>query len=316
MKPIFATLLLALPIASAAMDSPRSTLVEDSSSHPFNISDLVMMDRVSDPQLSADARYAAFSVRSTDYAANKGINAIYVQDLTEPHGKPVKVVSSKASSPRWSSEGHSLYYIAPANGVSQLWRLDFHAGKHGLDLQAASAPTQVSHGPLDLDAYKLSPDGKSVLLSYAVFTDCNDLACTKERLDGRAKDKSTGTVYQKLFVRHWDTWADGRRSQLYIAHFGADGNLPAEPTLLSRGIDGDVPSKPFGDDSEFAFSPDGNTVYFSARIAGNSEPWSTNFDVYKVAADGNATPQNLTEANKAWDAYPVPSPDGKTLYYL
>jgi dipeptidyl aminopeptidase/acylaminoacyl peptidase len=316
MKPLFAALLLALPIASTAMDSSHGTLVEDPSSHPFNISDLVMMDRVSDPQLSADARYAAFSVRSTDYAANKGANAIYVQDLTESHGKPVKVVSTKASSPRWSPDGHSLYYIAPANGVAQLWRLDFHAGKHGLDLQAASAPIQVSHGSLDIDAYKLSPDGKSVLLSYAVFTDCNDLACTKERLDGRAKDKSTGTVYQKLFVRHWDTWSDGRRSQLYIAHFDADGNLPAEPTLLSRGIDGDVPSKPFGDDSEFAFSPDGNTVYFSARIAGNSEPWSTNFDVYKVATDGNATPQNLTEANKAWDAYPVPSPDGKTLYYL
>ena len=315
MKHMFAALLLALPAVSTAANTSHGTPVEDRSPHAFSINDLVMLDRVSDPQLSSDSHHAAYSVRSTDYAANKGINAIYVQDLTESASKPIKVVA-EGSSPRWSPDGRNLYYIAQADGVAQLWRLDFPAGKRGAELTAATAPVQVSHGSLDIDAYKLSPDGKSVLLSYAVFTDCNDLACTKERLDGRTKDKSTGTVYQKLFVRHWDTWADGRRSQLYIAHFGADGGLPAEPTLLSRGIDGDVPSKPFGDDSEFAFSLDGNTVYFSARIAGNSEPWSTNFDVYKVPADGSAIPQNLTEANKAWDAYPVPSPDGKTLYYL
>ena len=315
MKPLFAALLLALPALLAATNtSSHGTPVEDHSPHPFGINDLVMMDRVSDPQLSPDGRHAAFSVRSTDYAANKGVNALYVQDLTESGSKPVKVVA-KGSSPRWSPDGRSLYYIA-GSGAAQLWRLDFPVGKRGPELTAAAAQVQVSHGLLDIDAYKLSPDGKSVLLSYAVFTDCNDLACTKERLDGRARDKSTGTVYQKLFVRHWDTWADGRRSQLYISRFGADGNLPAEPTLLSRGIDGDVPSKPFGDDSEFSFSPDGNTVYFNVRIAGDSEPWSTNFDVYKVVADGSAAPQNLTEANKAWDAYPVPSPDGKTLYYL
>jgi dipeptidyl aminopeptidase/acylaminoacyl peptidase len=175
---------------------------------------------------------------------------------------------------------------------------------------------QVSHGSLDLGGYKLSPDGKSVLLSYEVYTDCADLACTKERIDGREKNKATGTVYDKLFVRHWDTWANGRRNQLFIARFDAQGMLPAEPTLLSRGIDGDIPSKPFGDESEFAFSPDGRTVYFDVRIAGTSEPWSTNFDLYRVPADGSAGPQNLTEANKAWDANPVPAPDGKTLYYL
>jgi dipeptidyl aminopeptidase/acylaminoacyl peptidase len=316
MKPLFAALLLALALPVAAADAPSSgTLIESSVPHPFNVRDLVMMDRVSDPQLSPDGRYAAFGVRSTDYAANKGINAIEVLDLAHD-GQPVKVVDKGASSPRWSVDGHSLYYVAASGGVAQLWRLDFGAGKNGLDLHAAATPVQVSHGPLDIEDYKLSPDGKSVLLSYAVYTDCQDLACTKERLDGRAANKATGTLYDKLFVRHWDTWSDGRRNQLYIARFGADGQLPVEPTLLTRGIDGDVPSKPFGDDSEFAFSPDSQTVYFDVRIAGSSEPWSTNFDVYKVPADGSAAPTDLTTDNKAWDAYPVPSPDGKTLYYL
>ncbi|MBB5360677.1 dipeptidyl aminopeptidase/acylaminoacyl peptidase [Rhodanobacter sp. ANJX3] len=318
MKPLIAALLLAM-IATSAMANKRINIAFAGRqvSHAFNIRDLVMMDRISDPQLSPDSHYAAFSVRSTDYAANKGVNAIYVLDLADRStaaGKPVKV-ADKASSACWSADGLSLYYLAPADGIAQLWRLDL-GGKGALDLVNHASGVQVSHAPLDIDDYKLSPDGRRVLLSYAVFTDCTTLACTKGRVDARDKDKASGTLYSKLFVRHWDTWANGRRNQLFVASFDRNGQLPAEPTLLSSGIDGDVPSKPFGDESEFAFAPDGQSVYFDVRIAGTSEPWSTNFDVYRVPVDASSAPKNLTADNKAWDAYPVPSPDGKTLYYL
>jgi dipeptidyl aminopeptidase/acylaminoacyl peptidase len=301
MKPLFVALALALASMSAV-----AAEVESHTPHPFGIRDLVMMDRVGDPQLSPDGRYALYTVRATDYAANKGVTAIYLLDLNKG-GQPVKLVD-KASTPRWAPQGDGFYYTAAKDGVSQLWRRGFANGKSG------DSATQVTHVALDVDSYKISPDGKKALLSYEVYTDCADLACTKERLDGRAADKASGTVYNKLFVRHWDTWEDGRRSQLYIADIGAGEN--AQPVLLSRGIDGDVPGKPFGGDDEFSFSPDGQTVYFDARIAGNSEPWSTNFDVYSVPADGSAAPKNLTADNLAWDANPVASPDGKTLYYL
>jgi dipeptidyl aminopeptidase/acylaminoacyl peptidase len=321
MKPLLAALLLAL-VASPALASSTvdTTFVKTPGPHPFNVRDLVMMDRVSDPQLSPDGRYAALSVRSTDYAANKGVNAIYVLDLAVKGARPVKVLD-KGSSARWSADGRSLYFLASSQKVSQLWKLDL--APHGvtgnvrfLNLDKIPASVQVSHGVLDINDYKLSPHGKRVLLSYQVFTDCATLACTEQRIEARKQDKASGTLYHKLFVRHWDTWANGRRNQLFVARFDSHGQLPTEPTLLSRGIDGDVPSKPFGDASEFAFSPDGQSVYFGVRIAGRTEPWSTNFDVYRVPVDGSALPKNLTAGNKAWDAYPVPSPDGKTLYYL
>jgi dipeptidyl aminopeptidase/acylaminoacyl peptidase len=304
MKRTFAALALALasgPVLAADADSVAS--------HPFSIRDLVMMDRVSDPQPSPDGRYALLTVRSTDYAANKGTTSIYVIDLDKPP-RPVKVVE-KGSSPRWSPDGKSIYYSAPKDGVAQVWHRTFDSdnGK-GLSLTVRAGDV-VTDALLDVGSFKLSPDGSKLLLSYEVFTDCPDLACTKERLDGREKDKSTGTVYDKLFVRHWDTWADGRRNQLYIA----DAAGPSQPLLLSRGIDGDVPSKPFGGEDEFTFSPDGKTVYFDARIAGTTEPWSTNFDIYSVPADGSAAPTNLTADNLAWDANPLVSPDGKTLFY-
>jgi dipeptidyl aminopeptidase/acylaminoacyl peptidase len=281
--------------------------------HPFDVHDLVMMNRAGDPQLSPDGKHVAFSMRETDYAANKGSNGIWMLDLSAQDAKPVRLTDKEvsASSPRWSADGKSVYYLAQAKGdeYTRVWRMAATPG---------SAAQSETPWPADINTFKLSPDGTTMLLSIDVFEDCAEHLCTK-RPPQAGVEKTTGKIYDRLFVRHWDTWSDGRRSQLYIAPALTPRGgkaMVALPRLLSRGIDGDVPSKPFGDDSEFVFSADGKTVYFDVRIAGNSEPWSTNFDVYSVPADGSAAPKNLTATNKAWDAYPLPSRDGKTLYYL
>jgi dipeptidyl aminopeptidase/acylaminoacyl peptidase len=291
----FALVLLLTAWNASAADAP----------HPFDAKDLVMMDRVSDPHLSPDGSELAFAVRETDYAANKGVTGVWVLDLGKRGASPRRLADG--NSPRWAADGKSLYFLSGKSGVSVLWNVALATG---------AAATQVSSYPLDVNDYKLSPDGKRVLVSMDVFTDCADLACTKSRLNEKAADKASGRLYTRLFIRHWDTWADGRRSQLYMSTIGADGKLDANPVWLSRGMDADVPSKPEGDDSEFSWSPDGSMVYFDARIAGNSEPWSTNFDIYSVPADGSSAPKDLTAANQAWDASPLVSPDGKTLYYL
>jgi dipeptidyl aminopeptidase/acylaminoacyl peptidase len=71
-----------------------------------------------------------------------------------------------------------------------------------------------------------------------------------------------------------------------------------------------------GGDEEFNFSPDGSRVAFAARIKGKTEPWSTNFDVYEIAADGSGEPRNLTADNPAWDTQPTYSPDGRWLAWM
>src|SRR5690606_9927310 len=124
----------------------------------------------------------------------------------------------------------------------------------------------------------------------------------------------SGRIYDRLFVRHWDTWEDGRRNHLYAVDLSADGPATAARGLMT-GFDGDTPSVPFGDDSEFAFTPDGEAVVFSAREAGTTEPWSTNFDLYRAPLAGGSELENLTEDNPAWDTGPVFSPDGRTMAY-
>ena len=45
--------------------------------HPFNVHDLVMMERVSAPVLSPDGSQVAYALRQTDYEANKGSTGIW-----------------------------------------------------------------------------------------------------------------------------------------------------------------------------------------------------------------------------------------------
>ncbi len=273
--------------------------------HGLTAEELVALDRVSSPVLSPDGRQVVFSLREADVAANRGTSSLWAVPLDgKAPARRLLAPGTVAVSAQFSPDGQQLFFLSPRSGSMQVWRLPMAGGE----------AQPVTALPLDVGSFRLSPDGNSLALSLEVFNDCADLACTQKRLEERAAQKTTGVLYDRLFVRHWDTWADGRRSQLYTAAIGADGRA-AEPVKVSRDIDGDVPSKPFGGSEEFAWAPDGKSLVFSARIAGSSEAWSTNFDLYRVAADGSGAPVNLTADNPAWDTSPVFSADGRTLYY-
>jgi len=302
--------LAAAPAAFLALILPMTTFAatDTPASRPFSYKDLVMLDRVSDPQAAPDGKSLAFALRETDLDANKGLRSIWRLSLQGKDAQPERLTAkgSNADTPRWSPDGKTLYFLSSRSGSTQIWRLDAGLGE----------ARQVTSLPLDVNNFVIAPDGAHLALSLDVFPDCADLACSKKRLDDKAASKASGTVYNKLFIRHSDTWADGRRSQLFIADLDQAGTVSAEPRWITKGIDGDIPSKPFGDESEYCFSPDGRTVYFGVRIAGNSEPWSTNFDIYAVPTDGGSAPRNLTADNPAWDSFPVVSKDGSKLYYL
>jgi dipeptidyl aminopeptidase/acylaminoacyl peptidase len=287
----------AVTMATEAMAAPRG----------FTVEDLVSMERIGTPAVSPDGSRVVYTVRSTDMAKNKGHTDLYLVDLRAANAKPQRLTSDATSStdPEWSASGDAIYFLSARSGSSQVWRVSPEGGE----------PVQVTNLPVDVDAYRVSPTGERIAIGLSVFRDCADLACTKAKADAKEKDKATGQVYDRLFVRHWDTWADGRNAVLYSAPLDANGRVSAAPVSLSGSLDGDVPSKPFGDREEFRFSPDGKTVVFSVRIAGKSEAWSTNFDLYSVPASGG-TPKNLTFDNKAWDTKGVFSPDGQTLAYL
>ena len=299
MHPAISRSLLALGAALAPFAAQAQT-------RGFDVRDLVVLERASAPTLSPDGGKLVFAVREADYEANRASTGLWIRDLRTRDQRPPQRFTPEGwnvNSPSFSPDGRMVYFLSGKSGSMQLWAQPAAGGE----------PVQVTDYPLPVGSYRLSPDGRAVALSFDVFPDCEDLACSKARLDARAERKSTGQHYRQLFVRHWDTWKDGRLSQLFVAPLA--GGKAGEPVRVSGALRGDIPHKPFGGISDYAWAPDGRSLAVSVRLATPDEPWSTDFDIWRIAADGRGEPVNLTADNPAWDADPVFSADGRTLYY-
>lgn len=273
----------------------------------FTAKDMASLDRLSDPRVSPDGRYVLYSVRTMDYPANKASMSLWIADLKAKIApRRLKVSDGGASGGRWSADGKSIYFVSGrSGGTDQVFKTDV----------TGETATQVTATPFDVQAYKVAPDGKTIVVALAVFPDCADFACTEARLAAKTSTKATGVVYDRLFVRHWDTWADGTRNHLFAYALDTVGVATGQPINLMKGFDGDSPTKPFGGDEDFTISFDSKTVVFSAKVAGKDEAWTTNYDMWGVPLDGSAKPINYTADNKAWDTTGTASPDGKLIAY-
>ena len=290
----------ALPALCFALTFAPIALAAVKETHPFGVRDLIAFDRVSDPKVSPDGRQVVFTVSALDFDANKRRTDLWLVGSDGTGLRKLTQHEASDTSGAFAPDGKSIYFLSTRSGSSQVWRLPLDAGE----------PQPVTRLPLDVGGFVISPDGTKLALSMEVFPGTT-VAETKKRLDDEAAKKASGKIYDSLFMRHWDTWADGRRSHLFVMPVGG-----GDPVDLMNAMDADAPSKPFGGTEEYAFTPDGRGIVFAARDVGREEAWSTNFDLFLAPIDASAKPKNLTQANPAWDSYPVFSPDGKTLAYL
>jgi len=269
--------------------------------HPFSVHDMLAMDRISDPRVSPDGRWIVFVLRKTDLEADRGRPDLWLIGVDGTGLRRLTSHPEKDLNPRWTPDSSSVWFISARSGSSQVWRIQIDGGE----------AEQITDEPLDVANLVVSPDEKHIAFTMDVFPDCTTVDCTKDRLDEIKERKASGRIYERIFVRHWDAWKDGRRSHLFV--MPAEGG---EAVDVMSGMDADTPSKPFGGPEEITFTPDGKGLIFTARDVGRQEPWSTDFDLYWVTVDKSKPPKCLTEKNKAWDTLPVFSPDGKTLTYL
>jgi len=269
--------------------------------HPFDVHDLVAMDRIGDPQPSPDGSVAAFVVTTMDLEANRGGRNLW---LAATDGSSTSRLTSHTASdwsPRWA-DSRQLYFLYSRSGTVQVWRIKVDGGE----------AEQITDLPLDVETFQVGPGAKALYLGLKVYPECGEsVLCTVDRLKVEAEKKTTGLLFDRTFVRHWDFWKDGRRNHVFRQALNEDGTTDGDPMDLMPGVDGDCPTVPWGGDGDWTVSPDDSTVVFAATVVdGSEETWSTDFDLWVVPTDGSNPPKKLTTENRAWDAAPVFSPDG------
>lgn len=263
--------------------------------HALTAEAFIGLPVVSDPRLSPDGRWVAYTVTSASLEDNRGTSRIWLADVKSGDTRELTRGPGSDWSPRWSPDGTSLAFLSSRQEGPNIYLLAMAGG--GGEAQRVS---DIEDG---VGEFQWMPDGRGFL---AVV----DVAWPPEReIDSRNGAYPTeARLWTELFYRHWNEWRSGRRQHVFAVAL-ADGHA----TDLTP-VDHDVPTIATAGAGDVAVSPDGREI--AVAMHGDSVvATNTNVDVY-VMGHGGGTLRDVTEASRGADNTPRFSPDGKWLSYL
>jgi len=289
---LFAT--TALPLSTSAAEPRAAT-----------IADLYRLKGVAEPVLAPDGRSVAFAVTTTDLPAIQRQTNVWRVDADGKNARALTVTDKRDSSPAFSPDGTVLAFLSTRAGDPQVFFLPTGGGE-------AEKKTEVPGG---VGAFRFDPEGKRLVLTAEVWPDCGaDAPCNRKKDEAMEKGKMKAHVADRLFIRHWDAWEDGKRTHVLVMDL-ADAKAPLRD--LTPG-DFDSPAFTVGGGADFAVSPDGKELVFTSNR--DTQPaTSTNSDLWVVPIDGSpealTAPKNITAPNRSFDGSPLYSPDGRSIAY-
>ncbi|MFC2168588.1 S9 family peptidase [Acidobacteriota bacterium] len=266
-------------------------LAGESTQRYLTIEDYFKLKRVSNPQISPEGGWLAYTISETDLEKDKSETRIWMKPTAGGDSIPMTGKGLSAGSPRWSPDGKYLSFSAARNeGKSQVWVLDRRGGE-------ARQLTEVKQG---ISGFVWSPDGKKILLSI------KDLDPDEEDKDKSPdkKPKPKPWVIDRLqFKRDGRGYiADKLFTHLYV--------FDLEDKSLTQITSGNF------NESSPVWSPDGKRIAFVSNRTDNPDG-NSDTNIWIVSADNPDKGQTLLQVTTqpGSDSSPAWSPDGRFLTY-
>jgi len=265
---------------------------------PVNLDDLARLRTVTDPQISPDGGWVAYTVSTVDTKEDKSSSDVWMTSWDGQQSIRLTTSNGSESTPRWSPDGRYLAFLSDRgdeNEIDQLWLLN----------RAGGEAEKITDFKGDVKDYDWSPDGKRLVV--AVYDPDPDAPDAGKEKESSKKKKTTKPIILDRFQFKEDVtgYLGVRRTHLYIV----DRETKKSEPLTAGGANELLP----------AWSPDGTRVAFVSKRAPDMDR-TDNWDVFAIEAKAGAREKQLTtyegsdnapdiESRLAW------SPDSRWIAY-
>jgi dipeptidyl aminopeptidase/acylaminoacyl peptidase len=284
----FRTLALAAVLAATAAAAQEAR-------RPISLDDLSRLRSVSDPQVSPDGKWVAYTVSSIDPEKDKRDTDVWMASWDGTQQLRLTASSeSSESRPRWSPDGRYLAFLTARGDEeqkkkgAQVWLLNRLGGE-------AQQLTDLKGGVSD---YAWSPDGKRLALAVNDY----DPATDPEKMEGWKRKTKPPIVIDRY---HFKSDAEGYLGRFYTHLAVLDLESKRVETLTSGRFDDESP----------AWSPDGKTIAFVSKRGADPDR-TEDSNIYIVEARLGAEARQLTTFTGPDEGRPAWSPDGKWIAYV
>ena len=197
---------------------------------------MMKLKRVGAPVPSPDGKWVVFDCVDVDLEANTKISHLWIVPANGGESRRLNQTPNHEERPRFSPDGKRLIWTSKATDPTQIWMCDFDSNAGAL----TGKPNQVTEISTGADGGIWSPDGKNIVFVSAVYPDCKDDACNKQRDEELKKSKVKAKIFSRLFYRHWSAFTEFKRSHLFVLNAGA---RIMEGGLCDAGLAGARPSE-------------------------------------------------------------------------
>ena len=282
-------------VATASVLLWSALLATATQASPYSPADLLLYERLSEPDLSPNENWAAYVVNKKLEGKDAYESQVWLVDIQSLEASAVTALPGGASSPQFSPSGEWLAVLADV-------------AKEGEE-----PTTQVCLLPLKRPgALTCVSDAEDGVLDFAWAPDSQSLALVVEPdidppSDNIPEETEAPIVLDRLLFKHDNAgYLKNTKQQIVLLSLDTKVTTP----LTSSNYDSVLP----------AFSPDGTRIAFVSKRGADPDRHE-NWDIYELDIENPSTVRKLTQntgpdGDPSWWNRPIYSPSGERLLYL